>query len=357
MMIKSKQWERLDKVFNGQKADRTPVLGGWIACPEHICNIMGVTRDEYWNDKIRITIEAYKRLGMDGLIDVFVPISPDDYRFVDSHSYTRADSDEDFDEILEKIDAMPCAEEIEEKYDFEGEYNKFKDFLKSRQDFCGDMVFMQAMWGAGAKVSWYSDYGYENFFIIVGAYEEQAKKLMEVGGAYGKCTSKLIARAVTEGIYPKAVLLGEDICTQRGPMVNPAFLEKYYAPVLKEGLIPLLEVGCKPVWHCDGDVRPILDMIIDSGVKGLQGFQPECGLNIDFVAQKRTKEGNPLLIFGPMAVTTELPCLTTAEIRAKVRHAIDVCNNNADLVLFTSNTINPDVPLENIYAMYDAING
>lgn len=29
--------------------------------------------------------------------------------------------------------------------------------------------------------------------------------------------------------------------------------------------------------------------------------------------------------------------------------------NNADLVLFTSNTINPDIPLENIYAMYEAI--
>jgi hypothetical protein len=36
-----------------------------------------------------------------------------------------------------------------------------------------------------------------------------------------------------------------------------------------------------------------------------------------------------------------------------VRHAIEVCRRNADLVLFTSSSINPDVPLENVIAMYD----
>ena len=31
------------------------------------------------------------------------------------------------------------------------------------------------------------------------------------------------------------------------------------------------------------------------------------------------------------------------------------CRGRADLVLFTSNTINPDVPLENIRAMHEAV--
>jgi hypothetical protein len=37
-------------------------------------------------------------------------------------------------------------------------------------------------------------------------------------------------------------------------MISPDFLERYYAPQLRYGLEPLLEVGCRPVWHCDGDV-------------------------------------------------------------------------------------------------------
>ena len=96
-------------------------------------------------------------------------------------------------------------------------------------------------------------------------------------------------------------------------------------------------------------------MLIDCGVQGFQGFQPECGMNIEYVAQRRTRDGSPLLIFGPLAVTTELPVCAPEEIRDKVRHAVDVCRGNADLVLFTANTINPDVPLDNIRAMYEAI--
>jgi uroporphyrinogen-III decarboxylase len=76
---------------------------------------------------------------------------------------------------------------------------------------------------------------------------------------------------------------------------------------------------------------------------------------LDLLVEKRTRDGNPLLLFGPMAVTTELPVMTPAEVREKVRRAILTCQGKADLVLFTSNTINPDVPLENVRAMYEEV--
>ena len=223
------------------------------------------------------------------------------------------------------------------------------------QERCGDMVWMPAPWSAGANITWYSQFGYENFFLIIGLYPDRARKLLEVGGAQGRCQSRLVARAVQEGLYPHAVLFGQDICTQRGPMISVDFMEQHYAPQLRYGLEPLLEVGCRPVWHCDGDVRLLLDMLIDSGVQGLQGFQPECGMLLEEIVQRRTRDGEPLVIFGPLAVTTELPVCTPEEIQSKVRHAVEVCKGNASLVLFTSNTINPDVPLANIRAMYEAV--
>lgn len=345
--------QRLETVFAGEQADRTPILGGWIACPEHIAALTGVSLEEYWRDPKTVSIRAYHILGMDGLIDLFVPRNQSDFRCVDASSYIHARSALSLEEALARIEAMPSAAQIEEGFDLEGSYSLFRHDLIEMQSRCGEMVWMPAQWTAGARVSWYGEFGYENFFMIVGGYPEHAIKLMEVGGAQGYCRGRLVARAVQEGLYPHAILLGEDICTQRGPMISPAFMEKYYAPALRHGLQPLLDVGCKPVWHCDGDVRPILDMLFDCGVQGLQGFQPECGMTIDYIVTRRTCEGKPLLIFGPLAVTTELPVCTPAEIRAKVRHAIEVCRGNANLVMFTGNTINPDVPLENIMAMYE----
>jgi hypothetical protein len=347
--------ERLKAAFALERPDRTPILGGWLACPEYIMELAGVTAEEYWADPVSVSIRAYEILGMDGLIGVFVPRNRDDFRCVDSNSFSRAITGMSLEQAIADIDAMPAPETIESQFDFDAEYEKLRNSLLAMQSRCGDMLWMPAQWGSGARVSWYGRFGYENFFYIVGLYPKQARKLMEIGGAQGRCRSRLIARAIEEDLYPRAVLLGEDICSQHGPMLSLEFLEQYYAPQLRYGLEPLLDVGCRPVWHCDGDVRPMLDFLIDVGVKGLQGFQPECGMILDKLVERRTRDGEKLLIFGPMAVTTELPVLTPAEIAAKVRHAIDVCKDNASLVLFTANTINPDVPLENITAMYQAV--
>jgi hypothetical protein len=80
-------------------------------------------------------------------------------------------------------------------------------------------------------------------------------------------------------------------------------------------------------------------------------------MQLEEIVERRTRDGDPLLIFGPLAVTTELPVCTPDEIRGKVRDAIETCRGRASLVLFTSNTINPDVPLENIVAMHEPVQG
>jgi hypothetical protein len=347
--------QRLEAAFSLEPPDRTPVLGGWIACPSHIMKITGVDEDAYWNDPEGVSIQAYQELGTDGLVDLFVPTSRDSYRCVDHNTYAHSDRGMTMEEAVAQIDAMPSPEQIESDFDFESSYAEFRQSRQEIQKRCGEMVWMPAEWSAGARVNWYGHFGYENFFLIIGMYPDRAQKLMEVGGAQGRCQSRLVARAVQEGLHPHAVFLGEDICTQRGPMISPDFMEQYFAPQLRYGLEPLLEVGCRPIWHCDGDVRLLLDFLIDSGVQGLQGFQPECGMLLEEIVTRRTRDGEPLVIFGPLSVTTELPVCTPEEIEAKVHHAIDICKGNASLLLFTANTINPDIPLANIRAMHTAV--
>jgi hypothetical protein len=347
--------ERLENTFNGRPRDRTPLLGGWISVPQYICRIAGVGEDAFWTDPFTVSVEAYKKLGMDAIIGITVPRSKDDFRIVDANNYRRADTGLSLEDALDDIEKRPGAAELEAAFDFDGEYVKFrKDLLRGRSA-CGSMVYMPAQWGAGAKLQWYDDYGYENFFIIVAAYPDHARKLMEMGGATGRLKNLLVARAVREGLYPHAILLGEDICSQQAPMISPEFLEEFYAPQLKKGLEPLLEAGCRPVWHSDGNVRPLVDMLIDCGIQGFQGFQIECGVTLEYMLEHRTKDGEPLIIFGPMAVTSELPVLPPAEIKNRVRQVIRLCEKDARLVLFTSNTINPDIPFENITAMYEAV--
>jgi hypothetical protein len=347
--------ERLEKTVAGLPADRTPVLGGWLVCADYICHFAGVDSDTFWADPKSVAITAYKKLGMDGIIAVLLPKSRDNFTFLDIHTYRSADNGLSLDEVLERINRMPSAAEIEASFDFETEYAAFRTMLEKGRTLCGDMVYMPDQWGAGAKFQWYDDFGYENYFTLVGAYPEYAQKLMEIGGAQGYLKCRLVAQAVRDGLYPHVFFFGEDICSQRGPMVSPEFLKEFFFPQLKRGIEPLLEAGCKPVWHCDGDVRLLVDMLIDCGIQGFQGFQSECGVTLDYILEHRTREGNPLIIFGPMSVTTELREFTPDQVKKRVKEVIRRCEGKANLVLFTSSSINPDIPLANIKAMYEAI--
>ena len=347
--------KRLETVFAGGRPDGPPVFGGWIASPRTLLAITGAAEAEYKTDPMKVAIDAYRKLGMDGLIAIFLSNDLDNYRCVDKDSYIKSDSGLSFEDAVRKVEEMPSAEEYERDFDFDAEYAAFRNELATMQEKCGDMLYMPAQWGAGAMASWYGEYGYENYFLIVGMRPDLGRKLMQMGGAIGRRKSLLIARAVGEGLYPKAVLLGEDICTQRGPMISTRFLKEHYAPALAYGLEPLLKVGCRPVWHSDGDVRELIPMLIDCGIQGFQGFQPECGMKIEEIIKLRTARGEKMLIFGPFAVTTELPVLNPDDIRKRVRYYAGLCRDEADFVFFTSNTINPDVPLENLTAMYDEI--
>jgi len=345
--------ERMLNTFKGLPRDRAPKLGGWLACPEHICRLAGVGLDAYWEDPMRHSVEAHRRLGVDGLNGMYIPRKREDYRCVDEVSYQRADMGMSLEEAVAAVDALPEPEQILAEHDARKEYEMIASQSRHGQELAGEMLWCEPHWMASAKITWFTEYGYENFFALVGSYPERAAKLFAVGGARAHVRCRAIARCVAEGLMPPALLMGEDICSQQGPMISPDFMEKFYAPHLRFALEPLLEVGCKPVWHCDGNCNPMLDMLTDCGIQGFQGFQPECGMTIEKMAARRTREGKPLLIYGPISVTTELPCLTPDEVRGRVKNAIDVCAGNADLVLFTANTINPDVPFENLVALYD----
>ena len=62
---------RLATAFDLELPDRPPILGGWLAAPEHIQTLTGCSEDDYWSDPFRWGLDAERILGSDGVITVF----------------------------------------------------------------------------------------------------------------------------------------------------------------------------------------------------------------------------------------------------------------------------------------------
>ena len=345
---------RLSKAFDLDLPDRPPILGGWLAAPEHIQALTGCSEDDYWSAPFRWGLDAERVLGSDGAITVFEPIARGAYRCVDGQ-VLEARAAHTVESFLAEIDALPDPEEMESSFDEQRAYAEFVAEFKAKQDQCADIVWCPADWQLIPKALWYHEYGYESALMTLALHADRYRKLLQFSATRGRQQAILRARAIQEGFHPRAILTGEDLCSQRGPMVSPDYLRREYFPLLEYALEPLVDVGARIVWHCDGDYRSLLSDVLACGIGGLQGFQKECGMDLEWIADLRTRDGDPLLIFGPMSVTTTLLLGTPDDVRAEVSRAMDICREKASLVFFTSNTINPDVPLENIRTYWQTV--
>lgn len=363
---------RLKKAFDLEQPDRPPILGGWLAAPGYIQALTGCSEDEYWADPFRWGLEAERVLGSDGVIGIFEPIGRGEYRCVDGQ-VLRERAAHTLEGIVAWIEALPDPKEVETNFalarltdlpetlgetipfiDEASAYAEYAAHLRAKQAQCGDILWCPADWWVIPKALWYHEFGHENGLMLPALYPDHWRKLFRLSAVRARQRATLEARAVREGLLPRAMLTGEDLCSQQGPMVSPDFLRREYFPWVEYAIEPLLAIGSRLVWHSDGNVRPIFDDVLACGFAGFQGFQRECGVDIEWIVERRTRNGEPLLIFGPLSVTTTLPFGSPEDVRAEARRAMRACRDRASLVFFTSNTINPDVPLENIKAYWRA---
>lgn len=102
--------------------------------------------------------------------------------------------------------------------------------------------------------------------------------------------------------------------------------------------------------HSDGDVSDLLPDLVDIGFDVINPLQPEC---IDPTWVKR-QFGDRIALHGGISLQKTLPFGTVADVRAEVEHLIATCGYDGGLVVFPSNVIQPDTPLDNIIACYHA---
>lgn len=148
------------------------------------------------------------------------------------------------------------------------------------------------------------------------------------------------------------LLTGDDIATQRGMMMSPNTWRKWLKPRL--AAVIAAARGKKPdmhvFYHSDGDCRAVIPDLIEIGVTILNPVQPEC---MDPVWVKK-EYGRDLSLWGTIGTQTTMPFGTPAEVRDTVKRMIGQCGVDGGLVVAPTHVIEPDVPWENIVALYEA---
>ena len=148
------------------------------------------------------------------------------------------------------------------------------------------------------------------------------------------------------------LIIEDDIADRNSVLISPAHYREFVFPYNRLIVEAAHGRGLKVVRHSDGNLWPILDMLIEAGYDGLNPLEPQAGMHL-----KKLKEycGDRLCLLGNIDCVELLPNGTPAQVDAAVRSAIADAAAGGGLIVDSSNSFHPGVNPENCIAMFEAV--
>jgi len=147
-----------------------------------------------------------------------------------------------------------------------------------------------------------------------------------------------------------AVMTTDDYSGNQGPFMGPARFREFIQPGIARQVATAHERGGLFIKHTDGNVWEILDALIETGIDGWHGIQPNIGMDLALLKQRY---GDRLCFFGGVNCETLIEG-TPDQAADEVRYAIEHAAPGGGLVIATGNVVQPGSQLENYLAARQA---
>jgi uroporphyrinogen decarboxylase len=144
------------------------------------------------------------------------------------------------------------------------------------------------------------------------------------------------------------VVFGDDYAFKTGPLMSPGHFRKFIFPALQRATQAVHAAGAYVVKHTDGNIWPILEMIVESGVDAVNPMEPVAGMDIGEV---KAKYGRKVAVIGNIDCGDLLSREPVAAVERAVKECIRKASPGGGHILSSSNTIHSSVRPENFLAM------
>lgn len=182
--------------------------------------------------------------------------------------------------------------------------------------------------------------------------------LMDIAGdpEFAKAMADRVADHITEigkeslrrgNLYETGLWIYDDMAYNHGTMMSPASFERIFFPAYKRMVKAFKEAGAaRVILHSDGNIAPVLDMLIEAGIDGINPVEPRAGLHIPALKEKY---GTTLAFIGGMCNSRVLPGGSKTEIENQATEIIEAGRDGG--VIIGAHSIGPDIPVRN-YVFY-----
>ena len=151
--------------------------------------------------------------------------------------------------------------------------------------------------------------------------------------------------------YDTGVWIFDDMAYNEGPMFSPDTFERVLLPAYRHMISSWKEAGASFVLlHSDGNIEPLIPMLIDAGIDGFNPVEPRSGMDL---VRLREQYGNQAAWIGGMCNSIVLPNGPIEAIREQARRIVEAGRDGG--VIIGAHSIGPDIPIEHYEAYLDQV--
>ena len=342
-------YERALRALRFEVTDCVPTFGGWIVSADFFEYVTG---RHFWDAPRSVAIEAYRKLGVDIVLQCFyLPADTKEWRTHTSEALDGASKFRSTDDVVAYVESLPEPDGLEREFDFEGQLQSIQaEYLKLQEELSNNILCLPSC--SVARFIWYTEFGYESYLTAMALYPEIMQRLFRYSAEEARLFNMVRVELVRQKQLPPFFFVGEDICGNRGPMVSPGLLRSVFFPAFQHAIEPLLDIDANIIWHSDGYILPILDDLIGCGIRGFQGFQERSGYNIGEIARREVRGGRRPILLAGLRVDKVLPFGSVDDVKREIDRIIRDAGEGGGLVIGTANTAGPDCPNENLETIF-----
>ena len=190
--------------------------------------------------------------------------------------------------------------------------------------------------------------GYERMLSDFVLNPDLADQLLDIPYRYHLVAAKKLTEMGVDMIW-----IGDDVGAQKSMLVSPKMWRKFLKPRMASFIAELKSINpqLKVAYHSDGYIYPIIPDLIEIGLDVLNPIQPA---SLDPVRLKQDF-GDTLCFWGSMDEQHTLPFGSVDDVRSEVKTRLETLGKNGGLILGPTHHVQLDTPMENFWAMVEAI--
>jgi uroporphyrinogen decarboxylase len=189
--------------------------------------------------------------------------------------------------------------------------------------------------------------GFEGLLIALAEESDLVRRLVDLSVEINLEMAKEVAKHGADFVFT-----GDDYASTERPFMSPRAFREFFNPGLKRVIEGFHAVGLPVIKHTDGNIRPLLDMILDSGIDCLDPIDPIAGMDIE---EMKKNHGHRVALKGNVDCAHTLTFGTEAQVVEETKSVIRKAGYGGGLIVSSSNSIHSKVKPGNYLAMWNAV--